>query len=254
MRDLLIIACSMLLVPGVVRAQSNQSDSFSITTYYPSPYGVYRNLRLFPSQQPSAANAQQWTMFFNSSDNATYVYRNQTLGWQQIGGAGYWQMDGGNLTTVNSSVRLNVTDICSQGICLSQLKGVVGNQTLILNAHTYDSCISAGGTVVDTDVSGLKQCRFDSASCPGGWAQYKSFSATAPFTCYVSGIVYGPPMPCCNYCPPNSCQTPSHPWGNAGVESCTYCGGQGSPQSCQWNKYTCWAGTCSAAITQIGCY
>ncbi|MCX5708225.1 MAG: hypothetical protein NTY14_04530 [Candidatus Omnitrophica bacterium] len=36
-----------------VSAQTNTSETLTITTYYPAPYGVYRNLRLHPSVEPT---------------------------------------------------------------------------------------------------------------------------------------------------------------------------------------------------------
>ena len=86
MKLFLCAVCSIFLFSAFSFAQSNQSDSFSITTYYPSPYGVYRNLRLFPSQQPTAASESPGTMYFNATTNITYVFVNATERWKPLGG------------------------------------------------------------------------------------------------------------------------------------------------------------------------
>ena len=42
-----LLLISFLLSPTITCfCQSNQSESLTITTYYPSPYGVYRNLEV----------------------------------------------------------------------------------------------------------------------------------------------------------------------------------------------------------------
>lgn len=43
---LLFILSQVLASPAISRAQSNQTESLTITTYYPSPYGVYHNLEV----------------------------------------------------------------------------------------------------------------------------------------------------------------------------------------------------------------
>jgi hypothetical protein len=40
---IIIIGCGFLLMSGYVQAQ--QQESITITTYYPAPYGVYKELR-----------------------------------------------------------------------------------------------------------------------------------------------------------------------------------------------------------------
>ena len=41
---LLALVCLQAGMPFFALAQSNYSETLTITTYYPSPYGVYRNL------------------------------------------------------------------------------------------------------------------------------------------------------------------------------------------------------------------
>ncbi|MBU0547379.1 MAG: hypothetical protein KJ710_07545 [Candidatus Omnitrophica bacterium] len=51
------------------------AEDITITTYYPSPYGVYKNLRLYPNDDntPAAACANEGEMYFDNSDSKLYV-------------------------------------------------------------------------------------------------------------------------------------------------------------------------------------
>ncbi|MDD5347388.1 MAG: tail fiber domain-containing protein [Candidatus Omnitrophica bacterium] len=72
-------------------------DTVTITTYYPAPYGVYRNLRLSPTTAPTTGVAEG-VMFYNISDDYVWFYRGNepTKGWQPLGVGGFW---GENSTT-----------------------------------------------------------------------------------------------------------------------------------------------------------
>jgi hypothetical protein len=110
--------------------------------------------------------------------------------------------------------------------------------SLVNNQHSEADCNAVGGNVVASDVS-YNQCRFNAASCPGGWTQYKSFGRFGGNSC----------SSCCS-----SCTTSQGSWGNPGtsVPSCQY-GRCGDSDGC-----TCCTdagpGTCIAVISQIGCY
>jgi hypothetical protein len=83
-------------------AQSGSNETLTIVTYYPSPYGVYRNLRLNPSNQPAAGSPaeQAGTMYFNGTE--LFIYKGDTVKtWQPVGGP--WTSDSGNnITNANS--------------------------------------------------------------------------------------------------------------------------------------------------------
>lgn len=54
----LIIGLLLVLSSSIVFTQgTNQAESLTITTYYPSPYGVYKTLRLFPNQDVAIGQA-----------------------------------------------------------------------------------------------------------------------------------------------------------------------------------------------------
>jgi len=72
-----------------------QEEKITITTYYPSPYGVYNTMRLFPStRQTHAEPCQDGEMYYDSGDTfasppiaaGAYVCVNGR--WQVFGGGG----------------------------------------------------------------------------------------------------------------------------------------------------------------------
>jgi len=241
----LLLPLFLMMAPAVVLAQSNQTDTFTIVTYYPSPNGVYRNLRLFPSDQPPGI-AQKGVLYYNRTESVLKVY-NGTAWVNSTGGAGYWQLNGNNLVNTNSG---NVTvngDLCnSAGICLNQLYNMTSANPLYTpgsgTVHTMSDCRSNGGQVIPNPAGvGLPICQFNNnagASCPGGWTQYGKWSTTVRGT-FNNG--------CCNWL----CEK-SHAWSNTdrNSETCSCisvnaigCIGMGG-------TYT---GICSV-YTQMGCY
>lgn len=77
-----------LSISCICFAQSDQSESLTITTYYPSPYGVYKTLRLNPSPKPLSGSSatQPGTMYFNKTENLTYVFNGSD--WELMGAGG----------------------------------------------------------------------------------------------------------------------------------------------------------------------
>ena len=77
-------------------AYAQTTEEITITTYYPSPYGVYKELRLFPNATPAGCNANTvGAMYY---DNSTIPGKpkvcNQvdatTYSWQDLGAAGWY--------------------------------------------------------------------------------------------------------------------------------------------------------------------
>jgi len=115
--------------------------------------------------------------------------------------------------------------------------------------HTEPQCIAAGGTVVGTD-GVANQCKFTGASCPTGWMWFGAWTSTSASTC-DGRICSGSG---------STCTTGSHS-GFAGVapETCGYtlvtavwC--YNCPNCCNSCNGGSTSATCTAAITQIGCY
>ena len=70
---------------------TGQSEQITITTYYPSPYGVYKNLRLFPYAGISAGTScsstnKQGDLAYSLNTNQP-LYCNGTT-WMAMGGGG----------------------------------------------------------------------------------------------------------------------------------------------------------------------
>ena len=130
-------------------------------------------------------------------------------------------------------------DICNgAGACLSQINSFIGSQPIGGGTdHSREQCTSAGGTLVDV---GLLNpiCRFNNVStCPTGWHQTNNWSTTIPTYC-AQGTA------CTAYSSPY-CTTSYHSWSDTLPETCDYYHMSGG---------VCPRDTCTATITQIGCY
>jgi hypothetical protein len=77
-------------------ADSNFTESLVITTYYPSPYGVYGILKLNPRARPATCKEGEMTYGNNTSPKGVY-YCNSTAQWEQLGSSsGFWAENAGN--------------------------------------------------------------------------------------------------------------------------------------------------------------
>jgi len=177
-----VILCIFLLFVTTSCFAQSGNETITITTYYPSPHGVYGVLTLYPrTSEPE--NPREGDMFYNQSDKNIYFYKGPS--------AGGWQIVGGGESGGNPLVNFN---------------------------HSQLGCTKAGGEVVDTDTD-FKQCRFNLPACPIGWNRYKLYSTTRitqppqtwpENTCTVeAGGVFVPP-----------CSTTSHAWANMPQETC----------------------------------
>jgi hypothetical protein len=73
----------MFLLPASCFAQTNSSESITITTYYPSPAGVYRSVRLYPTDEPTD-NIGAGVMYYNRTENVIKFYNGST--WSNVAG------------------------------------------------------------------------------------------------------------------------------------------------------------------------
>jgi hypothetical protein len=88
MKRIIVFSLLALSVTTICSGQSNTTESLSITTYFPAPYGVYRYLRLSPTDVvPSAPALSPGVMFYNNSSDLIQ-YRNIAGAWVNLGGGG----------------------------------------------------------------------------------------------------------------------------------------------------------------------
>ncbi|MDD2909699.1 MAG: hypothetical protein PHU74_02095 [Candidatus Pacebacteria bacterium] len=122
-------------------------------------------------------------------------------------------------------------------------------QPLFDKHHTEEQCRIWGGQPVIVE-NNVRICKFNSATCPGGWDQYKNWSTTVPGQSPFPISASAPSGP--------YYYTGSHAWSNTGIESlyCNRCiGTMSNNEFCGTNDY------CSnrryyyyASVTEIGCY
>lgn len=84
LRSVGLIFSAILLFTAIVLA----AEEITITTYYPSPYGAYNELQLYPHDPAvtTCDDTHKGTMFYKSTDDQVYVCKGATLGWQVVGG------------------------------------------------------------------------------------------------------------------------------------------------------------------------
>jgi hypothetical protein len=94
MKQLILAFIFTLTLCTSALAQNQTDNSFTITTYYPSPYGVYRNMRLYPSNEPTGPAVDRGVMYYDNSTNIIKFYNGSA--WLDMGG-GYWVQSGNNI-------------------------------------------------------------------------------------------------------------------------------------------------------------
>ncbi|MDD5044100.1 MAG: hypothetical protein PHU91_01675 [Candidatus Omnitrophica bacterium] len=64
-----VIVAALLLGPALFCFAQSASEQITLTTYYPSPYGVYKSLRIYPSNvAPATCDANTaGTMYFSGT-------------------------------------------------------------------------------------------------------------------------------------------------------------------------------------------
>ena len=107
MKKIILVFIFNLFLSIAAFAQSNYTESLTITTYYPAPYGVYRNLKLNPSNEPTNG-VDRGVMYYNDTENVI-KFRNDTT-WVNVtgGGGGYWVLSGNSLTTTGSNYNIGI--------------------------------------------------------------------------------------------------------------------------------------------------
>lgn len=109
---------AVAVLTGVCCAQGNggnqlsqgQTEAITITTYYPSPYGVYKTLRLYPNGDTTLAAGydcgdKSGEMTYDKDTNAIFYCDGATKQWTAIG---FWQRNGTTLNTISGITNIEV--------------------------------------------------------------------------------------------------------------------------------------------------
>ncbi len=99
MRFMWVLIFSLLFVP-LLYAQSNWTESLTISTYYPAPYGVYRTLKLNPALESQLSGVSEGVVYYDK-DLHVLRYRDNNDQWVNISG-GFWTQNGNNISSSNA--------------------------------------------------------------------------------------------------------------------------------------------------------
>ena len=132
---LLILAAFLFIPPAY------SQETLTITTYYPAPFGVYGNLRLFPTDaEPTCATSNDEGVFYY--DLSQHTYRackfntgNNRYEFQDMGG-GFWTLNGTSLYPNDNDWNVGIaTDTPHAKLDVAgEIK--TGNTNLACNAST----------------------------------------------------------------------------------------------------------------------
>jgi hypothetical protein len=108
-------------------------ETYTITTYYPSPYGVYKTLRLYPNNDagfaPGVGCTNPGEMSYDSDTNAVLVCNGATSTWQSLGG--FWAASGTDIYNTNTG---NVGIGTQTPNNLIQVKDLINFDDILFNA------------------------------------------------------------------------------------------------------------------------
>lgn len=108
LRKVLILLFGFMLVLVYPTSFAQQQETLTVTTYYPSPYGSYKQLEVSrsvtydPVDKDTLTNPKEGELVYNSSDDAFYYYNGSD--WVKQGGGNY--------------VLLTVNCPCGGGFCV----------------------------------------------------------------------------------------------------------------------------------------
>ncbi|MBM3248779.1 MAG: tail fiber domain-containing protein [Candidatus Omnitrophica bacterium] len=114
MKKILIIALILCWFSAVAYGQT--LETITLTTYYPSPYGVYSALRMLPTNiDPLSGCSTKGEMFYHSTNNTVYICDGSN--WKDIGGGGggNWLSSGTNLYPADVSWNVGIGTTSPQG-------------------------------------------------------------------------------------------------------------------------------------------
>lgn len=104
----LTLVLLIVAFPSACLCQTVHNETFSVSTYFPSPHGVYKNIRLYPTTEPPVGHPARvpGSMFFNDTDQKLYVFNGNTNTFEQVGNGGggttYWLVNGNVISNTNA--------------------------------------------------------------------------------------------------------------------------------------------------------
>ncbi|MDD5194807.1 MAG: hypothetical protein PHQ96_03915 [Candidatus Omnitrophica bacterium] len=113
-----------LLFPGITMSLflsvccfAQSQENVEITTYYPSPVGVYQTMRLYPNDAAVLGSActDEGEMFYHTTDKQIYLCNGAT--WQPL--SGYWTLTGNYLYPSGLNWNLGIGNNTSYGSSLA---------------------------------------------------------------------------------------------------------------------------------------
>ena len=90
----------VLLLVNLAHAQTT-SETVTITTYYPAPYGEYRQIKLTPTPSLGTACSNPGTVYYNSSKNRIYYCDGSTSTWIALARQGQYPVQYKNCTYIS---------------------------------------------------------------------------------------------------------------------------------------------------------
>jgi hypothetical protein len=85
LRAVLLFAV-FLATAAAVFAQSSTEESITFTTYYPAPYGVYNEMRLYPHTSTSCNATQEGLMYYDGTNHKLQIC-SSSGSWADVGSA-----------------------------------------------------------------------------------------------------------------------------------------------------------------------
>jgi len=151
----ILIGMSCFIVSSV-----SAQEAITITTYYPAPFGVYINLRLFPTGQPACNVNQEGTMYYDNVTNQVMVCTRDSGGNPAWQGLGLWTRNGNiiHAADINWDVGVGTSSPRAKLEIAGGLKIRMDN----------DACIPAKGGTMRYNNNNIEFCDGNRWSSVGG--------------------------------------------------------------------------------------
>jgi len=82
---LFLVLITILFIPALAFSQATSTESVTVTTYYPEPYGEYTVLRLVPTTQPACGAGNQGAIYYDNDPAKNRPYICDGTKWSPIG-------------------------------------------------------------------------------------------------------------------------------------------------------------------------